>query len=105
MAEVAPPILHPTSTNLAPAKPKPTRGQIWMARLLLCVEVIFFIELGMVLLVIPWTSLWQQNHLTLGHPALQQLVEHPFTRGAISGLGLLNLWIGIWDAVHYREEK
>jgi hypothetical protein len=78
---------------------------IWMARILLVIEVIFFVELGMVLLVIPWTLLWQQNNLTIGYPALKHFVEHPFVRGAISGLGLLNLWIGIWEAVHYREEK
>jgi hypothetical protein len=78
---------------------------IWMARILLVIEVIFFVELGMVLLVIPWTLLWQQNNLTIGYPALKQFVEYPFVRGAISGLGLLNLWIGIWEAVHYREEK
>ncbi len=76
-----------------------------MTRLLLCIEVIFYIELGMVLLVVPWHPFWQQNNLTLGHPALKHLVEHPFVRGAVSGLGLVNLWMGIWEAVHYREEK
>jgi hypothetical protein len=97
--------LDPTATNLVPAKPRPSRAQIWTARLLLCIEVIFFIELGMVLLVLPWTPLWQQSHFTIGRPALKHFMEHPFTRGAFSGLGLINLWMGIWEAVRYREDK
>ena len=57
----------------------------------------------MILLVVPWTPVWTQNSLLQGLPTFKALVEHGFVRGAVSGLGLLNIWIGISDAVQYRE--
>ncbi|HUR36210.1 MAG TPA: hypothetical protein VM009_00230 [Terriglobales bacterium] len=63
----------------------------------------FFIELGMILVVIPWTPIWTQNNLLSAYPAIKAIADHGFMRGAISGLGLINIWIGISDAVQYRE--
>lgn len=57
----------------------------------------------MILVVIPWTPLWSQNSLLAGFPTVKMIVEQGFVRGAVSGLGLLNIWIGIADAVQYRE--
>ena len=65
--------------------------------------MVFFIELGMILLVIPWTPVWTQNSLLIGYPTLKMISDHGFLRGAVSGLGLINIWIGISDAVQYRE--
>jgi hypothetical protein len=31
------------------------------------------------------------------------LIGNNFVRGAISGIGIIDLWIGIWEAVHYRD--
>jgi hypothetical protein len=72
-------------------------------RVKLAVEVIFFVELGMLLLVLPWTPLWSDNTLLVMHPSARTLLNEGFVRGAISGLGLINIWIGVWDAVHYNE--
>jgi hypothetical protein len=38
-----------------------------------------------------------------GHPDLQQFFSLGFVRGLCSGLGLLDIWIGFWEAVHYHE--
>jgi hypothetical protein len=92
---------NPTSP---PGESKPrSRADIWLQRLKLGVEVIFFIELGMLLVVLPWTPLWSENSLLVMHPPWRALVDHGFVRGALTGLGLVNIWIGVWDAVHYRE--
>jgi hypothetical protein len=92
------PALNSTSTNA-----KPSRFDIWIQRLKLGIDVVFFIELGMILVVIPWTPVWSQNSLLAGYPTLKMIVDHGFVRGAVSGLGLINIWIGISDAVHYKE--
>jgi hypothetical protein len=92
------PVLNPPS---AAAKPK--GFDLWIQRLKLGIDVVFFIELGMILVVIPWTPIWTQNHLLSGYPAIKAIVDHGFMRGAVSGLGLINIWIGISDAVYYRE--
>ena len=39
----------------------------------------------------------------LGYPTLQKLMASGFLRGVCSGLGLVDIWIGFWEAVHYHE--
>jgi hypothetical protein len=90
------------SSPTGESKPR-SRAEIWLQRLKLAIEVIFFIELGMLLVVLPWTPLWTENSLLIMHPAARLLVNHGFVRGALTGLGLINIWIGVWDAVHYHE--
>ena len=81
----------------------PSRVEIWRQRLWLGIKVLFFIQIGMMLVVMPWTLVWTQNSLTASHVWLHDLLNHGFVRGAVSGLGIVNLWIGISDAVSYRE--
>jgi hypothetical protein len=52
---------------------------------------------GLVLLVAPWTSLWDSNWLLQSHPALRDLLLNAFTRGAVSGLGVVNILIALHD--------
>jgi hypothetical protein len=52
---------------------------------------------GLVLLVAPWTSLWDSNWLLQPHSALRDLLLSAFTRGAVSGLGLVNIVIALHD--------
>jgi hypothetical protein len=83
---------------------RPGRGAIWTQRLFLLIFVVFCIELGMLLVVLPWTKVWTENNFLLDHPALRHFVGQQFVRGAVSGLGLVDIWIGLWEAVHYREK-
>jgi len=48
---------------------------------------------------------WTDNYLLLRFPALQPFVTNGFVRGLCTGLGLLDLWIGFAEAVHYHEEN
>ena len=99
-----PPSSPPAATAPQPQGPPPSRGELWRHRIWIALVVIFFIELGMILVVIPWTFLWNDNKLLLMHPTLRAFVTHGFTRGVVTGLGLVNVWIGIWEAVHYTEK-
>jgi hypothetical protein len=78
---------------------------IWVQRLKLIVFVMLCIELGLVLVVLPWHPVWMENSLLQHFPTLRALFRMNFLRGAITGLGLVDVWIGIWEAVHYRETK
>ena len=53
---------------------------------------------GLVLVVAPWTSLWDSNWLLQPHPTLRDIFLNAFTRGAVSGLGLVNVLLAIHDA-------
>jgi hypothetical protein len=52
---------------------------------------------GLVLLVAPWTSLWDSNWLLQPHPAVRDVLLNAFTRGAVSGLGIVNILMALHD--------
>lgn len=78
---------------------------LWAQRIKLVIFVFFSVWLGMLLIVFPWTPVWTHNSLLAGYPAARAVLHHYFTRGAVTGLGLVDIWIGIWAAVQYREKK
>ena len=53
---------------------------------------------GIILVVAPWTALWDTNYLLNPHPALRAFVLSAFTRGTVTGLGLVNIVLAVWEA-------
>jgi succinate dehydrogenase/fumarate reductase cytochrome b subunit len=82
---------------------KPPRYLVWSHRLSLVVFVVFCIELGMLLAILPWTTVWNQNSFVSAYPGLKAIVQNNFVRGIATGIGLVDIWIGIWEAVHYHD--
>ena len=79
---------------------------VWLQRISLCVLVLFCVYLGVLVMVLPWwTRMWDQNMFLEARPQLARVLHMGAVRGAISGLGLLDIWIGISEAVHYRETR
>jgi hypothetical protein len=58
-----------------------------------------FLELGLVLVVVPWSMYWDRNYFAQALPAVHQLITNNFVRGAVSGLGVINMAIGIAELV------
>ena len=54
---------------------------------------------GVVLVVAPWTALWESNWLLQPWPVLQAVLLDPFARGAVTGLGLVNVLVALSDLV------
>ncbi len=54
-----------------------------------------FFEIGLLLVVLPWTMFWERNYVFDALPALRDLTQSPYVRGAVSGLGVLNFGLGI----------
>lgn len=67
-----------------------------MAQLL---SILSSLLIGLVLMVAPWTSLWDSNWLLQPHPAMRDVLLNAFTRGAVSGLGLVNILLAAHDAL------
>jgi len=86
-----------------PAHPAPTRAQLWMHRISVFLFVLISAVAGVLLIILPWTPEWTDNYLLLSFPALRTVVDNGFFRGICSGLGLLDIWIGFWEALHYHE--
>ncbi len=79
---------------------------IWLQRLSLFVLVLFCVYLGVLVMILPWwTRVWDHNLFIQSHPALAAVLHNGAVRGLISGLGLLDIWIGVSEAVHYRDHR
>lgn len=85
----------------------PTRtAPIWLQRLSLIVLVLFCVYLGVLVMVLPWWSrIWDHNLFLQARPGLAAVMHNGAVRGVISGLGLIDIWIGISEAVHYRDYR
>lgn len=53
---------------------------------------------GVILVVAPWTSWWETNYLLLPHPVVRAVLLSTFTRGVVTGLGLVNILLALHEA-------
>jgi len=95
----------PGSGNSAPPVDRPKPVQLWMHRISVFLFVLISAVAGVLLIILPWTPEWTDNYLLISFPDLRSIVANGFFRGICSGLGLLDIWIGFWEALHYHEQE
>ena len=88
---------------LMPPPQSPTKPNLWLQRIWLVVFVLFCLEVGIILTALPWTPIWTNNSLLLDYPEVRDFLMRNFVRGLVSGLGLVDIWMGVAEAVRYRE--
>ena len=66
-----------------------------MNRLLAIAFILFCFEIGLFLVFVPWSALWENNVLLAHSLHLRSLVLNNFFRGAVSGLGVIDLALGL----------
>ena len=66
-----------------------------MNRVFRALVVIVCFEMGALLLYLPWSAFWEQNFFLNHFPALIHIVLHPSFRGAVSGLGVLDILLAL----------
>ncbi len=49
------------------------------------------LETGLLLALIPWSAFWERNYFVEWSPAIKALLTSNYARGAISGLGIVNI--------------
>jgi len=57
--------------------------------------MLILFELGAVLLFVPWLGLWDTNYFLSQYPLLRPYLLHPSLRGAITGLGALDIIVAL----------
>ena len=77
--------------------------ELWLLRIRSLLLVTVCATFGVLLIILPWTAKWTDNPLLLASPNLRDFVSSGFVRGLASGLGVLDLWLGFWEAIHYHE--
>ncbi len=55
----------------------------------------YFLEAGLILIVVPWSAFWSRNVFVQSLPALASLLANPFLRGAVSGIGAITAIAGL----------
>ena len=86
------------------------------AKLSVIFYIILCLEIGIVLTLLPWVpqgtlglSDWSNNYFLLyaarktGLYGLQTVVASGWVRGAVSGIGLLNMGIAFWEIFHFKQ--
>jgi hypothetical protein len=85
------------------------------SRLTVIFYIVLCLEAGLVLTIAPWVlhwfglGDWGENYFLVfaaqktGFGSLQQAVASGWVRGAVTGLGLLNLSMAFWEMFHFRD--
>ena len=86
------------------------------AKLSVIFYIVLCLEIGIVLTLLPWVpqgtlglSDWGNNYFLVyaahktGFLMLQTVVASGWVRGAVSGVGLLNVGIAFWEIFHFKQ--
>jgi hypothetical protein len=57
--------------------------------------VAYFLEVGFLLVFVPWSPFWDRNYFADLIPAVGWAMKNTFVRGGVSGLGLVNIVAGL----------
>jgi hypothetical protein len=85
----------PTEQSTPAAPPPPPRRN----RLLRICFAIFVFEMGLFLIIYPWRDTWTFNYFQGSSQILELIWDDPFFKGALSGLGLVNVYLALTEFV------
>jgi hypothetical protein len=60
---------------------------------------VYFLEVGLLLVILPWFSFWERNYFADAVPIVGAIARNYFVRGAVSGLGLVNVGAAVSELV------
>ena len=75
----------------------------WYHKLIGLLFVILCFEMGIFLLAFPWSSYWNSNYFSGLSPEWREFWINPYFRGAVSGLGLTNLYVSLLEVFRLRR--
>jgi hypothetical protein len=75
----------------------------WLHKLGVLLFIIVCFEVGAFLVVFPWTQQWETNALANLTPWVRDVWSNSYFRGALSGLGLVNIYISLAEVVRFRR--
>ena len=75
----------------------------WHDKLLGLLFAILCFEMGIFLIAFPWSGYWARNFFAWLSPEWRELWMNPYFRGAVSGVGLLNLYLSLVEVFHLQS--
>lgn len=67
------------------------------ARFMHVLFVVYFVEVGLVLIVAPWTTLWDRNYFVESAPLIEAILTSHAVRGGVTGLGIFSICAALID--------
>jgi hypothetical protein len=99
--------LEPMTPPAEPMPPASARREYrWYHKALALALVIFCLEVGIILLILPWSEWWEGNYFSSVAPAWplwKELWNNNYLRGAVSGLGIVNIYISFGELLRLRR--
>lgn len=71
-------------------------------------SVAYFLEVGLLLVLIPWSVFWERNYFADALPFLRATLNDNYVRGAVSGLGIVNISVALaelWAVLSSRRAR
>ena len=88
-------------TEHSSVTPPPTYH--WYQKVSAVVFITFCLEIGLYLLIVPWTESWDSNYFSGLLPPMKSYWDNLYVRGAVSGLGAVNLYISLSEIFRLRR--
>ena len=80
--------------EMIPVNPLPDHAPRRYRLLRYCLAL-FTLEVGLFLLIFPWTDTWLFNYFQDSNALFRDIWEDPYFRGALSGLGAVNIYLAV----------
>lgn len=67
--------------------------------------IVYLVEVGLVLIVAPWTRFWDRNYFVESLPLLAPMLTSHAVRGAVSGFGIVSLGAALVDVSTWLRQR
>ncbi len=96
--------LEPVTQSLPPTETIPAAEpalahNLWRIRVVRICFMLFTFEIGVFLVIFPWTDSWSLNYIQGLAPAVEAAWNDPYLRGAVTGLGFLNVYLACVEVI------
>jgi hypothetical protein len=91
-----PEVTEGSSGSTSPPKPRPFLRGLF---------VLISLAIGLFLVIFPWSDWWNLNYIQDLIPSLQNVWSEPSFRGALTGLGFVNLYIAFLQTLQLFRQS
>jgi hypothetical protein len=96
-----PPAADLDLSGVAALPPRPTYR--WYHKFFAVMLATACLIIGIVLLLFPWTPYWENNYFVGLSPFLRHWWNNLYIRGAVSGIGVVNLYISLVEVFRLKR--
>ena len=97
--------MHPVTPPASTEQRGEPAQKTWVQKLGTLLFVLVCFEVGAFLLLFPWMDYWTHNSIASLTPWMREVWGSAYFRGAVSGLGLVNIYIALSEILRFRRPR